>query len=350
MVVMNNPDWKKFERLVAAIHHAETQGAVVTWNDRINDRQFDVTLRFRVGLHDYLTVIECKEYKGKVPVEKVDAFVTKTRDVNASKAIFVSSNGYQSGCFEVAARHGVRLLTLDEKIDVNIDEIAAEIVPALNIFNVKFILQDGKEFLLEDEGGRLAYLMNNIDLYISGRKITPNGFLNSWRINISDLQPEIEYEQILAFPKGTVAAVPYEGKLEPEKIKFSYKLTKGFISKAPTLDTHLLEGIGTSYELTDENGNLIRKIASGKINLGFDTKLEPGKFYFTPSIHNYYYCEKIENNLVHYILIESYQFGMLIQARLVQETKYSGYYVEVMDKKRLLRLKKMLSYFLDKKS
>ncbi|MCX5838537.1 MAG: restriction endonuclease [Deltaproteobacteria bacterium] len=347
---MSNTDWKKFERLVAAIHHAETQGATVIWNDTINGRQFDVTLRFKVGLHDYLTVIECKDYKDRVAVEKVDAFVTKARDVNANKAVFVSSNGYQSGCFAVAARHGIRLLTLDEKIDVDVDEIAAEIVPALNIFNVRFILQGGKEYDLEDEGGRLSYLMNNITLTISGRKTTPNGFLCSWRISISDLQPEREYEQVMAFPKETVATVPYEGEVKPEGIKFCYKLTKAFIPKAPIIDTHVLEGIRTFYELTDENGNVVRKLTAREINLGFDTKLEAGKFYFTPSLHNYDYCEKIENNLAHFIMIESYQFGMLIQARLVLETKYSAHYVEVTDKKRLERLKKMLNHFLKTKS
>jgi hypothetical protein len=115
-----NTNWKKFERLVAAIHHAETQGATVIWNDTIHGRQFDVTLRFKMGLHDYLTVIECKDYAYRVPVEKVDAFVTKARDANANKAVLVSSNGYQSGCSAVAARHGIKLLTLDEKIDVDL--------------------------------------------------------------------------------------------------------------------------------------------------------------------------------------------------------------------------------------
>jgi hypothetical protein len=343
-------DWKKFERLVAAIHYAETQGATIIWNDTINGRQFDVTLRFKVGLHDYLTVIECKDYKEKVPVEKIDAFVTKARDVNASKAVFVSSNGYQSGCFTVAARHGIRLLTLDEKVDVDVDKIAAEIVPALNIFDVRFVLKDGKEYPLEDEGGRLAYLMSNITLSVSGRKTTPNTFLSSWRPNISHLTPETEYEQVLALPKGTSAAIPYEAELEPEGIKFCYKLTKAFIPKAPTLDTHVLEGIGTFYELTDEAGNVVRKLTAQEVNLGFDTKLESGKFYFTPSLHNYYYCEKIENNLAHFILIESYQFGMLLQARLVLETKYSAHYVEVTDKKRLERLNRMLAHFLRTKS
>jgi hypothetical protein len=341
---LNTTAWKKFERLVAAIHHAETQGATVQRNDIINGREFDVTLRFKMGLHEYLTVIECKDFTGKVPVEKIDAFVTKARDVNADKAIFVSSSGYQSGCLSVAARHGVRLLTLDEKVDVDIEQLAAQIVPALNIFNVRFLLQNGHEYVLEDEGGRLAYLMNNINLHSSGRKITPNAFLNAWRPDYTQLQTETEYEQVLAFPLGAVAKIPFEGDLTPEKIKFSYKLTKAFIPKAPTLDTHLLENFGTSYELRDEHGTLVQTIASTDIHrsMGFDTKLEAGKFYCIPSLYNYYYCEKIDDTLARLILVESYQFGMLFQATIQQETKYSGYYVEVTDKKRLERLEKML--------
>jgi hypothetical protein len=76
--------------------------------------------------------------------------------------------------------------------------------------------------------------------------------------------------------------------------------------------------------------------------MGFDTKLEVGKFYCIPSLYNYYYCEKIVNTLARFILVESYQFGTLFQATIQQETKYSGYYVEVTDKKRLERLEKML--------
>jgi len=345
---MRNTDWKKFERLVAAIHHTETQGATVVWNDSINGRQFDVTLRFKVGLHDYLTVIECKDYKTKVPVEKIDAFVTKARDVNANKAVFVTSNGYQSGCFAVAARHGIKLLTLNEKVEFDISKIASELVPALNIYNVRFVLKDGGEYPLEDESGRLAYLMNQVTLIISGHKTSPNSFLRSWRVKLSDLQLEKEYEQELEFPKGTVASIPYESDIEIEKFRFTYKLTKAFIPKAPTLDTHLLEGIGTFYELTDENGNLVHKRTAQELSLGFDTKLEEGKFYFNPNLNIYYYCEKLDNETAYFTLIESYQFGMLFQARFSQKIKYANHYVEVTDKKRLDRLNRMLMHFKEK--
>lgn len=345
---MDKSNWKNFERLVAAIHRAETQGAIVTWNEKINGRQFDVAIRFKFGLHDYLTVIECKEYKDKVPVEKVEAFITKARDVNASKSIMVSSSGFQSGCLDVAARHGIKLLTLNEKLDVNINDLAAEFIPVLNINDVKLVLQDGNEFLLEDEGGRLAYLMNNIILDIFGREITLHQFLNSWQVNIKQLPPEVIYEKTLIFPKGTLANIPIEGTFQVTEIKFKYKQTKGFIPKGPTLDSHVLESLGTSYELLDESGEIVHKAEMSKLELGFDTNLTAGKFYFTPGIHNYYYCEKIENDIAHFILVETYQHGMLLQCRMTLSTKYSSHYLEVTDKKKLYRLENMHKRFLDK--
>src|SRR5439155_116880 len=68
---MANKKWKMFERVVAAIHLAEQKGATVRWNETIKGRQFDVTVRFKNGLYEYLTVVECKDYATTVPAEKV---------------------------------------------------------------------------------------------------------------------------------------------------------------------------------------------------------------------------------------------------------------------------------------
>lgn len=342
---MNNTDWKEFERLVAAIHRVETQGADVRWNEVINGRQFDVTLRFKLGLHEYLTVIECKKYRHKVPVEKIDAFVTKARDVNANKAVFVSSNGYQSGCIPVAQRHGIKLIIINEKIEIDTSRLTSELVPAVNIYNVRFILQNGREFILEDEGGRLDYLLGHISLSIAGRTKTPNEILSTWSVEISKLHFETEYQEEFTFPKNTIASIPYDDDITIEKMRFSYKLTKAGIINGPAIDDHILEGLGTFYELKDENGNIISTIPARKAHLGFDTKLEQGKFYSIPYLHNNYYCEKIENDKAHFILIESYQLGMLFQAKFVQKTKYSYNYIEVTDKNCLTRLNRMLKHF-----
>lgn len=88
------------ERLVAAIHGAA--GTSVAWNERIDGRQFDVVMRHKNGLHDYLTVIECKDLNRRVSVADVDALATKSRDAGANKAVIVSAVGFQSGAVRVA--------------------------------------------------------------------------------------------------------------------------------------------------------------------------------------------------------------------------------------------------------
>jgi restriction endonuclease Mrr len=91
--------------LVTAVHQAADEGAEVRWNDKINGRQFDVTIRFKKGLYEYLTVVECKNYETPIPVEKVEAFDTKASDAHADRAVMASTSGFWRGAQDVAARH-----------------------------------------------------------------------------------------------------------------------------------------------------------------------------------------------------------------------------------------------------
>ncbi len=45
------------------------------------------------------------------------------------------------------------------------------------------------------------------------------------------------------------------------------------------------------------------------------------------------------------MIVESYQHGLLFQAKAVQGVKYASYYVEVRDKARLKRLRYLLERF-----
>ena len=74
------------ERLVAALHGTAGDDVKVKWNDTINGRQFDVTLRFTKAYCDYLAGIECRDFKSRISVDKVEAFVTKCRDAHISVA------------------------------------------------------------------------------------------------------------------------------------------------------------------------------------------------------------------------------------------------------------------------
>lgn len=338
--------WKYFERIVAAIHYAESQGATVIWNDTIQGRQFDVSIRFKFGLHDYLTVIECKNYSKKIPVEKIDAFATKARDANVNKAIVVSSSGFQSGCFEVASRHGIKLLTLNEKVDKNINELIVDVTPALNIYGVKLkSATSSKYYTLEDVGGKLHYLMNNIKIESGEISKSPNQIVYEWQLTGPNLSIDNENDVTIPFSDNTIANIPNEKPIQIKSLDFKCKFIEAFVSKGPFFDNHIREGLSTSYELVDEAGNVTHSINPSELKIGFDTKLEVGKFYETPRLYNSYFCEKIEDDIVSWVLVESYQHGNLFQARIKQKIKYASYYLEIKDKKRISKLQTLLEEF-----
>jgi hypothetical protein len=339
---MPPPAGKQLERLVAAIQHAESTGALVTWNDTIEGRQFDVTVRFRFGLHSYLTVIECKEYSSKVPVEKVDALATKSRDVKANKAILVSTHGFQSGCFPVAERHGIQLLVLTEASETTTSELISRITPGLNVFDVSFATPNsGPPVEFEDWGGRLAYLMNHSKIHVAEGLKTPNQLVFEWQLTQPAIQ--VKGETSIELQLAGELQQPYEAPVAITAMRFKCALVDVMISKGPLPDNHLRAGLASKVELHDEKGALLHSMRMGDIPLGFDTPVVPAQFYELPHLYNRYYCEKIEGELVTWTLVESYQHGHLFQATIRQNLKYSEYYVPVTDDKIKARLEAMLA-------
>ena len=115
-----DPKWKRFEKVVNAIHELKLEGAEVKFDDEIigkrtgRPRQIDISARFRHGFYDYLIVVECKDYNGKIPIEKLEAFRSKIEDVGAQKGIMVSSGGFQAGAEATAKTYNIDLFTLEE--------------------------------------------------------------------------------------------------------------------------------------------------------------------------------------------------------------------------------------------
>lgn len=115
-----DPKWKKFEKIVAGIHMLQFQGAEVKFNDHIvgkktnAPRQIDVSIRFRQGFYDYLTIVECKDSGRKVELKEVEAFSKKMEDVGAQHGVIVSAHGFQSGGISTAQFEDIELFTLTE--------------------------------------------------------------------------------------------------------------------------------------------------------------------------------------------------------------------------------------------
>lgn len=113
------PDWKNFEKLIALIHKLTAPNATVKHNQKKmglsgRQRQLDVTMSQKIGLHEVFIVIECKHQKRRVGIATIDAFVTKLRDVQASLGVIVSSGTFDNGARAQAERNNITLLSYRE--------------------------------------------------------------------------------------------------------------------------------------------------------------------------------------------------------------------------------------------
>lgn len=345
---MATKKWEKFERLVAAIHAAEQKGAVITWDEKIKGRQFDVTVRFKQGLYEYLTVVECKDYQKPVSADKVDALVTKARDAGADKAILIAASGFQEGAIEVAKRHNIKLFSLKSLSASGEGEVTDMLMPVLWVYDFKFKVAGRDAFLaLPDEPGILRMFMRDMKIQGPGIETIPEQVVEKHHASMSrsaTTSPQILQEE---FPGETVVIHPnFQTRTPVSSFSFEYRLiTAGDLKTTEGLgvDPYFTDSI---YKLEDEITKEIRTIDSSNLEFGFNTVLEPGKFYHNPNLEFSYYCEAVNGDLGTMALIESYQGGRLFQATGDIHKDQWGQFVEVIDEAEIKRLKKVYERYL----
>jgi hypothetical protein len=332
-----------FEKLVAAIHLINETDSKVRWNEKINGRQFDVTIRTKSDACDSLTVIECKNSK-PVPAKEVDAFVTKSTDINADKAIMVSSSGYQAGAEKVANKHKIELFTLKAVCEIPKGLDASQIVHALNIYDVKLHLPIGKIHIpLPEERNMLPYLIKHTIFKRDKMRAPLGAILESLRKELSTRAHDKAQEYFLPLQRGTKAASPI---LEKEKtisgLSFKYELVPAQILKGDiAIDPHLVDPVFTKYHYENINTREQFVIPNKDIRIGFDTELEAGKFYEEPRLEALYYCKNINLEVARMFLVESYQHGDLFQMEFTQKLEDAKHYIEIKDKKEIARLMRL---------
>jgi len=336
--------WQQFERLVAALHRAQVKGATVHWDDTIGGRQFDVTVIFRDGLYEHLTVVECKERSSALSVEQVDAFVTKSRDVNANKAIMVSASGFQSGCLTVAKNHGIELFTLTETEKLSDEELDSTFTPtiAYNICGVRLILSaDGNDaYELPEDRNRLPYFFKHSVIEVPGR---PQQLLGSYLVKAarSITVNFEEREAQVSCPYGTlVRLAETEIEIPIRGFRFTHRLVTAY-SVPEGLDAYASMRMNAMVDYTDVLAGKTHQLPAPH-EIGFSTEMKPGSFYEN-HMRFYYYCNRVEGDLMWLDLVESYQHGDLLQAwGGAQKLKYANYYVEVTDPNLIARLQELV--------
>ncbi len=98
-------------------------------------RQIDILITANVAGMELKTIVECKDYKSKISVGKIDALHSVMMDVRANKAVMVSKSGFSIGAIKKAKRLGISLYTAHEalskdwEIDIEIPVIIEELIP-----------------------------------------------------------------------------------------------------------------------------------------------------------------------------------------------------------------------------
>lgn len=338
------PKWKKFERLVAAIHTAEQKGANVKWNDVIDGRQFDVTIRFKEGFYKYLTVIECKDYTNPVPVKEVEAFVTKSRRVKADKSIMLSASGFQSGAKEVAKYEKMSLFSLMSLPQTSVEDLFEQISPFVClIYFFRFRLSEPNTFVaIPEETGILRSMMRETKIIGKAIDTCPEEIVHQYKGQAKELATETPQTLEIQFPYDT--EVKHMNGLLSHKVKsflFDYCLI-------PISNLKSTQGLGIDpylsgdvYKFTDEISNSSQIIDKSKYKLGFDTKIKAGDFYKNPNLDFSYYCEFVGKTQVKMWLIESYQNNGLFQGIGTLPLSNTTQFVEITEKTEIDRLRKM---------
>jgi hypothetical protein len=342
-----NPEkWKHFERLVAAIHRAADQGAKVTWNDKINKRQFDVTIRFKRGLYEYLTVIECKDLGNPVPVEKVDAFVTKSRDARADKAVMASTAGFQEGAQEVASKHNMTLIHVTDSAEIDLSMFGAHwgtptVMP--HIRSIELLYADGVRKELPRASNALEYYMGHIRLRCGSEEKTLSEFVHANAQRFFGGEVEEYKDHDVACPPEASVVAPDDGEV-PLKTLSAIRVCAGMtmartIAGPVKFDPYLLmpdakvRNVATGEEQT---------FGQGTLAFGISTIFEEGKFYEQPQLASYYHCDRIAADTATLSMVESFQHGMLIQAHIRVTLENAKYYVPISDQGAIDRLRRRL--------
>ncbi|MCW5690805.1 MAG: restriction endonuclease [Pseudolabrys sp.] len=351
-------DDEYLERVVAGIQAVTTTEAEVNWNETIDGRQFDVVVRFKVGTLRYLVVVEVKNRKRPASAEMIEAFITKARDRNANKIVFVTTGGYQSGAMDVARKHDISLFTVSfDETKPRLPETAAFLSVQLrerrngeeaelsigedtlitNIVDLKLRYTDGKTYNLPDEQSQAQYYMGKTkaddgrslhELLSSAAFAAPA--LDETRPETLSLNPPIaitppdEY----FFPRGSLVAIEFKAVGRMGKpIRGNVRVDPNLFT-LPVVYTNMLSG--ESFEFPLES-----------LPIG-EKRVSPGEFYCGYHPLAYYYCVGIQNDTVTWKVVESFQSGELVRAQTKQHVKYSCHYLPVTDKKLLNRLQSRL--------
>lgn len=197
---MNN-DGKNYENFVAKLQQAiinsepysNQKNISVELNKVIIDncnvhREFDIYWEYELAGITYKTVIECKDYKEKIKLEKIDALIGKTKDIPDIRPVFATKVGYQKGAIQKANFNKIDLLVVREQNET--DWLNEDGNPLLKTMNIKLVAHLPAEITKFTPCVDGKWVKENTDIDIT--KPLEMSALNS-EIIIEDLENDRKY-------------------------------------------------------------------------------------------------------------------------------------------------------------
>jgi len=153
--------WKGFERLAERIARDVAPHATVSRNDHIDGhlsekkRQVDVSIRWSDTGHDYLTIVQTKDWRSPADINTVGEFAAVVEDVRATRGVLACRSGFSEGAKTYARNKGIALYNLhdaqsrDWNLDLTIPLLWVDLHPLLH-FNSEVHLHAGDSVPLFD--------------------------------------------------------------------------------------------------------------------------------------------------------------------------------------------------------
>jgi hypothetical protein len=154
-------NWKGFERLAERIARDLAPSAQVTWNDHLpgqeseTDRQIDVSIRWRDGDREYMTIVQTKDWSTPADLVAVGEFAAVVEDVRATRGIMVCRSGFTEKAKTYARNKGIGLYNLhdaesqDWRLQLTIPLLWVDLHPEVR-FNCQSYFDAGESLLLDD--------------------------------------------------------------------------------------------------------------------------------------------------------------------------------------------------------
>lgn len=109
-------DWEDFETAICS--HFQSLGAEAKTKHTIkgirSDHDVDVLVNARFFGQEITWIVEAKQWKNKVPKEKVEVLKSIVNEVGADRGFLISEKGFQRGAYNAARKTNISLMTFEE--------------------------------------------------------------------------------------------------------------------------------------------------------------------------------------------------------------------------------------------